>query len=67
MIENIKNELKEKLNKTVKVYVNEGRSKTNVFNGILKEMYSNIFLIESDNQKFCYTYSDILTRKIILK
>lgn len=67
MIEDIKKNLETKLNKKVKVCVNEGRSKKTIYEGILKEMYSNIFLIENEENKFCYTYTDVLTKKIILK
>ena len=55
------------------VVINErnGRHKNRSQNGIISEIYGNIFTVEIANgeytQKVCYSYSDILTKKITLK
>lgn len=67
MINEIKKELKSKEGKEVYVVINEGRSRKNKVKGVLKKLYSNIFLISVDGMDLSFSYSDVLTKKIIFK
>ncbi len=67
MIDQIKEELKEKTNKKVKVVVYESRSRKVEYEGILKKLYPHIFILEIDGIDMSFSYSDILTKKIIFK
>lgn len=67
MIDQIKEELKEKINKKVKVVVYESRSRKVEYEGILKSLYPHIFILEIDGRDMSFSYSDILTKKIIFK
>lgn len=67
MINEIKKDLKEKVGKEVLIVINEGRSKNTKTKGIIKKLYSNIFIIEIDGTDLSFSYSDVLTKKIIFK
>ena len=67
MIDQIKEELKEKINKKVQVVVYESRSRKVEYEGILKSLYPHIFILEIDGRDMSFSYSDILTKKIIFK
>lgn len=67
MIENIKNDLNSKLGKSVEVIINEGRSKNLVTRAVIEKLYPHVFIIKVDNQNLSYSYSDIITKKIIIK
>lgn len=67
MINEIKKELKLKEGKEVYVMINEGRSKKNKVKGLLKKLYSNIFILNVDGMDLSFSYSDVLTKKIIFK
>lgn len=67
MINEIKKELKLKEGKEVYVVINEGRSKKNKVKGLLKKLYSNIFILNVEGMDLSFSYSDVLTKKIIFK
>ena len=67
MIENIREELMTNLNKELNIIIDEGRSRKIECKGFIDKLYSNIFTINIDNKIYSYSYSDILTKKIILK
>jgi len=67
MINNIKNELKKYKGEKVNLIINEGRSKFRKETGIIKELYDNIFIIEVDKINLSFSYSDIITKTIIIQ
>lgn len=69
MLNEIKNDIKSKLNKKVNIILNETRSKKIKCIGIIKEIYPNVFSVEIDGKiySYSYSYSDILIKKIIIK
>lgn len=67
MINEIKKELKEKIGKEVDVVINEGRSKKIKTKGVIKNLYSHIFIINVEDKDLSFSYSDVLTKKIIFK
>lgn len=64
MIETIKNEVYNHLNKEVKVVSKENRNRNEIFYGNIIEIYSHVFIVSNGIDKKSYTYSDILARDI---
>ncbi|MDD2207740.1 MAG: Veg family protein [Bacilli bacterium] len=64
MIETIKNEIYNHLNKEVKVVSKENRNRNEIFYGNIIEIYSHVFIVSNGIDKKSYTYSDILARDI---
>lgn len=64
-LEKIKNELNNHIGMGVTIKCNLGRNKHEKYNAIIKEIYSNIFLVELNNQEIkSFSYSDIITKTI---
>ena len=51
MIDAIKNDIKNHLNREVKVVSKENRNKTDVFYGYVSEIYSHVFLVSNGSSK----------------
>lgn len=67
MIDKIKLDISSKLNKKVNIKINNIRNKAEIFEGVIKELYSRIFIVETiDGIKRSFNYSDILTGNIEL-
>ena len=67
MIDKIKLDISSKLNKKVNIKINNIRNKAEIFEGVIKELYSRIFVVETiDGIKGSFNYSDILTGNIEL-
>ncbi len=67
MIDKIKLDISSKLNKKVNIKINNIRNKAEIFEGVIKELYSRIFVVETiDGIKRSFNYSDILTGNIEL-
>lgn len=67
MIDKIKLDISSKLNKKVNIKINNIRNKAEIFEGVIKELYSRIFVVETiDEIKRSFNYSDILTGNIEL-
>lgn len=64
MIETIKNEIFNHLNKEVKVVSKENRNRNEIFYGNIIEIYSHVFIVSNGVEKKSYTYSDILAKDI---
>ena len=56
--------------KQVKIRANRGRHKIDVTEGIIRETYPSIFLVEVENklddttQKISFSYTDVLTKDV---
>lgn len=67
MIDKIKLDISSKLNKKVNIKINNIRNKAEILEGVIKELYSRIFVVETiDGIKRSFNYSDILTVNIEL-
>ena len=47
MIDKIKLDISSKLNKKVNIKINNIRNKAEIFEGVIKELYSRIFVVET--------------------
>lgn len=66
MIEKIKNEIKNHLNKEVKIIARENRNRNEVFYGYIVEYYSHVFVVSNGIDRKSYSYNDILSKDILL-
>lgn len=64
MIENVKNNIEELIGKEATVKYNLGRNKYEKYNGIIKETYNKIFLIETNGIKKSFSYVDVLIKNV---
>ena len=65
MINKIKNNIKNNIGNRVKVLYNGSRNKKEDYDGIISEVYNNIFIVKLDtNEVKSFSYSDILTNTI---
>lgn len=64
-IDSIKEQLNNYLGSKITIKYNLGRNKFEKYDVILKELYSNIFLVELDNEIIkSFSYSDVITKTI---
>lgn len=65
----IKKQLNEYLGEQVTIRYNLGRNKYEQYSAKIKELYSNIFLVQldKDNQIKSFSYTDIITKTIKIK
>ena len=66
MIDAIKNEIKNHLNKEVKVISKENRNRNDIFYGYIVEYYSHVFIVSNGLERKSYSYNDILSKDIQL-
>ena len=66
MIDSVKNQIKNNLNKEVKVISKENRNRNEVFYGYIVEIYSHVFIVSNGIERKSYTYNDILSKDILL-
>lgn len=64
MIEIVKNNIEELIGKEATIKYNLGRNKYEKYNGIIKETYNKIFLIEINGIKKSFSYADVLTKNV---
>ncbi len=67
MINTIRDELQKYKDTKVKIIINEGRSKKRKEIGIIKELYNNIFIVEINNINMSFSYSDIISKSVIVE
>ncbi|MCI5640762.1 MAG: Veg family protein [Lachnospiraceae bacterium] len=69
-IRKVKSSLDQNIGSKVKIRANRGRHKIDVTEGIIRETYPSIFLVEVENklddttQKISFSYTDVLTRDV---
>jgi len=66
-INKIKELVEKNKGKNVEVKLNIGRNKYEYFNGVIKETYPFLFTIEKENELKSFSYSDVLTKTLIMK
>ena len=64
MIGQIREKLNDYVGEEVVIKYNLGRNKHEKYNVVIKELYENIFIVESDNIKKSFSYKDVLTNTI---
>lgn len=65
MIEQIRGKLNDYIGKEVVIKYNLGRNKYEKYHVVIKELYQNVFLVQSDsNERKSFSYSDVLTNTI---
>lgn len=67
MIEEIKKEIELHINNNIILKVYVGRNKYEIYEGIIKEVYPSLFLVKLKNEIKTFTYSDILTKNVVVK
>ena len=66
-IENIKNNIDNKLGNNVKVIYNGSRNKKEEYSGVISETYNYIFIIKTSGSEVkSFSYRDVLTNTIEL-
>ena len=64
----VKEELKKHLGEEVVIKCNLGRNKYEKYHVIIKELYNNVFLVETENgfysQIKSFSYADVITKTI---
>jgi len=65
MITKIKNNINSNLGSSVKIIYNGSRNKKEEYDGIIKEVYNNIFIVKLENEEIkSFSYSDVLTKTV---
>lgn len=64
MIGQIREKLNDYVGEEVVIKYSLGRNKYEKYNVVIKELYENIFIVESDNIKKSFSYKDVLTNTI---
>jgi len=65
MIKKIKDNINNNIGSGVKIIYNGSRNKKEEFSGVIKEVYSNIFVIKLENDEIkSFSYSDVLTKTV---
>ncbi len=66
MIQKIKEDLKSKKNKYIKIKVDVGRNKCEEYEGYVDELYENIWTFKTSSDIKSFSYKDILIKSVIL-
>ena len=66
MIDSIKSEIKNHLNKEVKIIAKENRNRNEVFYGFIVEYYSHVFIVSNGIERKSYSYNDVLSKDILV-
>lgn len=66
-IKSIRKFINDNIGNNVSIECNEGRNKVYTCKGVIKEVYSNIFIVKDENYNRSFSYYDILTNSIIIK
>ena len=66
MMEKIKGDIMNHLNKEVKVVSKENRNRNEIFYGKVVEIYAHIFIVSNGANKKSFSYSDILSRDVAI-
>ncbi len=65
-IKKIKENIQNLLNERIKIKINLGRNKKEYLYGYIDKVYPNIFTIKTDNGIRSISYSDIITKNVII-
>lgn len=65
-IDNIKRKIKELINYKLKIKVYIGRNRYEYYEGKIKDMYPNIFTLETNKGIKSFSYADVATKIVVL-
>ncbi len=65
-IDIVKKQIDKLKNKKLKIKINIGRNKYEYLEGCIKDIYPNLFTMETNNGMKSFTFSDIITKTVIL-
>lgn len=60
----IKKDLGKNIGKEVYIKYNLGRNKYEDYKAVIKELYDYVFIVENENGRKSFSYSDVMTRTI---
>jgi len=66
-IQKIRNNIENLKNKKINFKINGSRNQIEEFEGVITETYNYIFIIEANNLKKSFSYSDILINNLEIK
>lgn len=66
MIKEIKKEVKALKGKNIKIEVDIGRNKTDIYEGYILDLYDNVWTFKTSVDVKSFSYNDILTKNVIL-
>ena len=66
MLEEIKNKVRNNLNREVKVVVNGMRNHKEVFSGVLSKALPNVFVVTSRGLNKTFSYADVLIGDVVV-
>lgn len=69
LLEGLRLAIDQQLGKKVKIKVNRGRHRIDVSEGVLKEAYANVFVVEVDGKeeslrRLSFSYIDVITKDV---
>ena len=67
MINKIKKNLLDLKGKRVKLTVDIGRNKYEECEGVISDLYENVWILKTDNSVKSFTYKDILIGSVIIR
>lgn len=71
-INKVRTEVKNQLGRRVRIKTNRGRNQVDITEGVIKEAYSSIFVVEIDQDyeespiMTSYTYTDVIIREVCM-
>lgn len=65
-IDKIKNKIKELLNTKLNIKVYIGRNKYEYYEGMIENIYNNIFTIKTNKGIKSFSYADVATKVVVL-
>lgn len=66
MLEQIREKIKNLSGKKVTIFVDVGRNKNESYDGIILNVYKNVWTIKTDIDIKSFSYSDVLTKNVII-
>lgn len=64
MIDEIKQSIAKLKGKKIKIIVDIGRNKVEIYEGIVTSVYNNVWVVTTKNDIKCFGYSDILINNV---
>lgn len=66
MIADIKEKLSSLKNKNIKISVDVGRNKNEIYYGYIEHIYKNIWTFKTDSDLKSFSYNDVLIKQVII-
>ena len=66
MIADIKEKIESLKNKKIKISVDVGRNKNEIYDGYIENTYKNIWTFKTDCELKSFSYNDVLIRQVVI-